>query len=208
MIANESSSTYGWISNRPEPGHAWFDPVVLALCRKVGAQRVLDLGCGNGTLCRRLVDQRYEVFGCDPDPSGIAIAQGLVPEATFKTLGAYDDPRAAGLPQVDLVVSTEVIEHLLLPRHLLRFAHRVLPPGGHLIVTTPYYGYLKSLIIALLGRWDGHHNVFWDHGHVKFFSPKTLLRMLREEDFDVVQFQGAGRLPFLWNTMIVLARKR
>lgn len=198
---------YGWSTDRPEPGHAWFDRPVLELCARVKPATVLDLGCGNGALARRLVEAGYDVTGCDPDESGIRIARRAVPEARFHVCGVYDDFGRLGDGPFDLVVSSEVIEHLFLPRYLPRFAHSALRPGGWLIVTTPYYGYLRNLMIAIGGRWDAHHGVFWDCGHIKFWSRKTLTRLLREEGFAVRAFRGAGRLPWLWNTMILLAQK-
>jgi 2-polyprenyl-3-methyl-5-hydroxy-6-metoxy-1,4-benzoquinol methylase len=203
----DKASAYGWNSSRPEPGHAWIDPIVLSYCRDLRANRILDLGCGNGALCGRLVENGYDVVGCDPDPSGIEICRRTISGAEFKTLGVYDDPRAADLSGFDVVISTEDIEHLLLPRHLIRFARSVLKPGGHLIITTPYNGYLKNLVASILNRWDLRHDVFWDYGHVKFFSPRTLARMLEDEEFQVTAFRGAGRVAYLWHTMVMVAQK-
>lgn len=53
----------------------------------------------------------------------------------------------------DLVVSTEVIEHLYPPELLVRFARESLDPGGRLIVTTPHHGYWKNLALAATGKW-------------------------------------------------------
>jgi hypothetical protein len=83
-----------------------------------------------------------------------------------------------------------VIEHLFLPRRLPVFARAVLKPGGELVVTTPYHGYTKNLVISLLNRWGAHHDVSWDCGHIKFFSRKTLARLLGEEGFEPVAFRG------------------
>jgi len=59
-----------------------------------------------------------------------------------------------------------VIEHLFLPRALLRFAAKVLKPSGSLILSTPYHGYLKNLALALTGKLDKHFTVLWDGGHI------------------------------------------
>src|SRR5205823_87599 len=83
-------------------------------------------------------------------------------------------------------------EHLVRPRNLPRFAKQLLRPGGHLIISTPYHGYLKNLLLALTDKWDAHLNPFWDGGHIKFWSRKTLSQLLNEAGFRVVRFIGGG----------------
>ena len=184
---------------------AYLSALVVRLCREHGAHRVLDIGCGNGTLCRRLADAGFAVTGMEPSGSGISLARRLVPEGTFVAAGVYDDPASLGGYLFDAVVCTEVAEHLFLPRALPRFAARVLAPGGALIVTTPYHGYLKNLALALAGAWDRHHDPLWDGGHIKFWSRRTLARLLEEQGFVVKRFIGAGRVPLLWKSMVVVA---
>jgi hypothetical protein len=62
------------------------------------------------------------------------------------------DPSAVGADSFD--VATEVIEHLVRPHNLPGFAKQLLRPGGHLIISTPYHGYLKNSFIALSNKWD------------------------------------------------------
>jgi len=47
----------------------------------------------------------------------------------------------------------------------------------------------------------------WDGGHIKLWSRKTLSQLLSETGFRVVRFIGAGRMPFLWKSMIMIAGK-
>jgi len=108
---------------------------------------------------------------------------------------------------VDAVISTEVIEHLYDPQAFLRNAYTLLKPEGIFIVTTPYHGYLKNLMLALTGDMDRHFTVLWDHGHIKFWSRKTLEQALRETGFTPIEFTGAGRIPYLWKSMVIKAKK-
>jgi 2-polyprenyl-3-methyl-5-hydroxy-6-metoxy-1,4-benzoquinol methylase len=181
---------------------------VLNACRRLGAKRVLDLGCGNGAMCGALSSAGFEVAGCDPSEDGIAFARQSLPQIPFHLLGVYDEPTALGAKDFDVVVSTEVVEHLFMPRALPRFASKVLRPGGSLIVTTPYHGYLKNLILALTGKLDGHFTALWDCGHIKFWSRKTLTELLSDEGFTVSEFIGAGRIPLFWKSMILIAQKQ
>ena len=107
----------------------------------------------------------------------------------------------------DAVISTEVIEHVFLPRIFARHCYDLLKPDGLLILSTPYHGYLKNLPLAICGKLDRHFTALWDYGHVKFWSRQTLSQLLREVGFQVTEFKGAGRVPYLWKSMVVVATK-
>jgi SAM-dependent methyltransferase len=131
------------------------------------------------------------------------------PGARIETLGVEAD--AALLREehgaFDAVVSTEVIEHLHAPHRLPALAAGLLQPGGWLIVSTPFHGYWKNLALSLAGRWDHHHTALWYGGHVKFWSRRTLSQLLQDNGFEVVGFHGVGRLPWLWKSMVLVARR-
>jgi 2-polyprenyl-3-methyl-5-hydroxy-6-metoxy-1,4-benzoquinol methylase len=180
---------------------------IITVCAELGARRVVDIGCGNGALCRELARRGYEVVGCEPSADGVRLAWSSAPELVFHQLGVDDDPSVVGNESFDVAIATEVIEHLARPRSLPRFTKQLLRPGGHVIISTPYHGYAKNLVLALANKWDAHLNPFWDGGHIKLWSRKTLSQLLNEAGFRVVRFIGAGRIPFLWKSMIIIAQK-
>ena len=106
------------------------------------------------------------------------------------------------------MISGDVIEHLYRPADLLECAAELLNPGGWLILSTPYHGYLKNLALSVLGGWDAHHTVGWEGGHIKFFSVKTLSPLVTANGFDIARFHYFGRTLWLWKNMICVARKR
>ena len=186
---------------------AYLWPQIITLCAELGARRIIDIGCGNGALCRELASLGYEVIGCEPSADSVRLAQSSAPDLVFHQLGVDDDPSALGNECFDVAIATEVIEHLIRPRNLPRFAKQVLRSGSHLIISTPYHGYLKNLVLALGNKWDSHLTPLWDGGHIKLWSRKTLSQLLNETGFRVVRFIGAGREPFLWKSMIIVAQK-
>ena len=198
---------YGW-SNANEPcSHIYLLPTLVALCQRLEAKRVLDLGCGNGALSHGLATAGFEVVGCDADAKGVAYArENRKSTARFEVVSVYDKPQSLGRTDFDIVIAAEVIEHLFLPRHLPQFARGVLRPGGRLIVTTPYHGYLKNLALSIFDKWDHHHTALWDGGHIKFWSRATLRKLLEDDGFVVEDFMGVGRVPLLWKSMIMVAR--
>jgi len=78
---------------------------------------------------------------------------------------------------------------------------------GHLVITTPYHGYMKNLLLSLLNEWDSHHSPLWHGGHIKFWSRTTLTKLLQENGFTVVDFSGVGRISYFWKSMVLVAKK-
>jgi 2-polyprenyl-3-methyl-5-hydroxy-6-metoxy-1,4-benzoquinol methylase len=166
--------------------------------------KILDLGCGNGSFTQYLSQQGFEAVGIDPSESGIALAQKNFPEAKFIQGDIYNLPFDRLDHEFDYIISIDVIEHLYLPRIMPQVAKRCLKPNGKLIITTPYHGYLKNIVLSAAGKFDHHFNPLWDGGHIKFFSVKSLTHLLNSEGFDNFQFHFAGRLPLLWKNMICI----
>lgn len=180
--------------------------ILSMLSEKVNSgARILDLGCGNGSLSNLIAQQGYEVVGVEDSASGIAIARQKFPDCQFIQASIYNLPNAELLNAFDVVIAVEVIEHLFLPKELVRLARKCLKPGENLIITTPYHGYLKNLILALSGKMDNHFHVLWDGGHIKFFSVKTLTKLLETEGYTDIRLKFAGRLPYLWKSMLCSA---
>jgi 2-polyprenyl-6-hydroxyphenyl methylase/3-demethylubiquinone-9 3-methyltransferase len=209
MTTAPSADTYGWTDDTAPHSCAYLAPEVLALLSRLKVRRVLDLGAGNGALCQALRRAGLDVVGVEQDPRGVAIARATMPDVPFYCHGVEADASVLLAEQAgfDAVVSTEVIEHLYSPHLLPRYAAAVLGQGGHLIVTTPYHGYLKNLALALAGHWDRHFTALWQGGHIKFWSRATLTQLLHDNGFEVIGFQGVGRLPWLWKSMVLIARK-
>jgi 2-polyprenyl-3-methyl-5-hydroxy-6-metoxy-1,4-benzoquinol methylase len=169
--------------------------------------RVLDLGCGNGSLSNAIAQQGYEVVGIEESPQGFTIASHNFPDCHFIQASIYKLPYSELQNSFDIVISVEVIEHLFYPKELVKAAKKCLKPNGQLILTTPYHGYFKNLVLAASGKMDKHFHVLWDGGHIKFFSVKTLTNLLKTEDYADIKFRFAGRVPYLWKSMLSSCRR-
>lgn len=206
MMQENTVATYGWTDGDALQSQDYLARPIQETLVRLGAHKVLDLGCGNGAMANWLQGQGFDVCGCDQDEAGIRMATAHSKGARFQRIGVYDDPDGLSERNFDAVYSTEVIEHLFQPHRLPLFAHRALKPGGYLIISTPYHGYLKNLLIALFDKWDSHHTPLWDGGHIKFWSRRTLTTLLEANGFQVTGFMGAGRVYGLWKSMIIVAR--
>jgi 2-polyprenyl-6-hydroxyphenyl methylase/3-demethylubiquinone-9 3-methyltransferase len=74
-------------------------------------------------------------------------------------------------------------------------------------MSTPYHGYWKNLALALSGKMDDHFMALRDHGHIKFWSEKTITKLLSHAGFNSIEISRAGRMPALAKSMVIVARK-
>lgn len=195
---------YKYSGGHHEASHEYLFPTVNSLLSILpSGSSVLDLGCGNGSFISLFRERGWKLYGTDSSTTGIEIAQRNYPGIEFFCADA--EREIAG--QFDAVISTEVIEHVYNPRAFVRTAYGLLKPGGILILTTPYHGYLKNLVMAVSGRLDRHFTVLWDNGHIKFWSRATLTQVVREVGLVPLRFRGSGRAPYLWNSMALMSQK-
>lgn len=213
-MANEPKSennvtSYGWETANGPNSCNYITPKILKILKSLPVTRVADIGSGNGALCGSIDKNGYEVVGIEYDPQGFRISSKAYPNINFYNVGIEGNPSDILKNEdiFDAVVSTEVIEHLYSPHLLPIFAKALLKENGYLIVSTPYHGYLKNVAISILNKWDWHHTPLWHGGHIKFWSKKTLSKLLQENGFQAIRFYGVGRLPFLWKSMILVAVK-
>ncbi len=201
---------YAYADAAQNTSHQYLLPGLMAELDRtelMGAKRRLfDLGCGNGSVTAELDRAGWSVAGVVPSTEGIRQARLAHPELLLEEGSAYDD-LTSRFGRFPVVISLEVVEHLYDPRRFAETAFHLLEPGGRLILSTPYHGYAKNLAIAVSGGFDKHFTALWDHGHIKFWSPKTLGALLVEAGFQIKGLRRLGRIPPLAKSMMMVAER-
>jgi len=195
---------YGWNDSDYNHSHSYILPAIIKLVKNIN-EPILDVGCGNGAIANYLISKGYNVYGIDASASGIEQANKINPGHFFiQDIDSKKLPNEINEIKFRAIISTEVIEHLYDPKGYISFCKNIIQQngGGFLIISTPYNGYLKNLVISIFNKWDLHLNPLWDGGHIKFWSRKTLSKLLLENGFIIELFSGVGRFPYVWKSMI------
>ena len=186
----------------PEPW-AWPRRRALLLGEARAGERVLDLGCGAGRFVAALGEAGADAVGVELAEGALERARRNVPGADLRRLGAEGEVPLED-SSVDLVWCSEVLEHVPDTAGLLSEARRVLRTGGRLLVTTPSYDLPRRALIALL-RWEQHADPLGQH--VRFYTRRSLTRVLEAFAFEDVRVEAVGGPPGLRETLVARARK-
>ncbi len=141
---------------------------------------ILEPGCGTGGNFP-LLARRGRLFAIDRDPAAIqfAAARGLAEIAE----GALPDQIPFGATRFDLVVMTDVLEHLDDPGAALRALHARLKPGGSILITVPAGPWM----------WSDHDVT---HHHRRRFRARELDALLRVAGFETIYLSHYNFLLF------------
>jgi len=188
-------------------------PRIMSILEKMSADKseplqVLEVGAGNGFVSNILKREGYEVTALEPSDDGAYLIATAYPD--IKLIKSQIETIEPALnSQYDVVVCLEVVEHVYNPKEFIRSIYKALKQDGRLIITTPYHGYIKNILIALLGLSDKHYTVLWENGHIKFFSIKTLTELLALNGFVCLNTCRFGRvLPQFAESMLAVAEKK
>jgi 2-polyprenyl-3-methyl-5-hydroxy-6-metoxy-1,4-benzoquinol methylase len=171
-------------------GTGFFRPSIVArlLSDLVGLPaRVLDYGCGTGTLLKEAKRLGYEVEGFEVSP--FAVQHGL-----NQGFHVYQDPDQLPANCYDVVTAVEVLEHCYSPTNALRAIYKALKPGGLFFYTTEnfdgfYKQWLKGVRNSVL---DGY---IVPEGHITFFSTPVMRAYFNKIGFtEVLPFEPRAYL--------------
>ena len=185
-----------------EPGRK-FQPLIEGLVRAVGERhisflsrelpagaRILDVGCGRGVTLGALATKGFLVHGLEISAEAARGADPRVEIRIAENLKAAEYRTAS----FDQVIIWHVLEHMNDPAGTLREAHRILKPGGRLIVAAPNFSSLQARLTGAA----------WFHldlpRHIHHFPLPALRRLLTSTGFHVrsTHHFSLRQNPFGW----------
>lgn len=137
---------------------------------------ILDVGCGVGTLSLFLAAQgAKKVVGIDLAADAIAQAEAARQALKLTHLTFRTATLSPNIGQFDVIIASEIIEHVPNPAQFVTHLASNLKPGGTLILTTPYaHNWLRQHgLLKQHDRYAGHIKIFDEISLKKLFSDKT-----------------------------------
>jgi 2-polyprenyl-3-methyl-5-hydroxy-6-metoxy-1,4-benzoquinol methylase len=144
--------------------------------------KILDIGCGAGTIDFYLAKQGHLLYGIDISDIAINSCKETAKELNISNIkfNVLDFPRTIPNEKFDAVVCFEVIEHLKNDQLALKKINDLLKPGGLLILSTPS----SNAPLHKLGYSDSFDKRV---GHLRRYKIDDLVRMFESNGFSIIE---------------------
>lgn len=205
-MKKKNKSEYTWNSGNEDKSHPYLSKTLQKILNKLKYKnKLLDIGCGNGSLTKVLSKNFKSTFAIDTSKSAIYFAKkNNLKKVTFKVGTLQLHNKKFTRSTFDTITAIEVIEHVYSPDQFLKDIKRIMNNKTNLIISTPFHGYFKNLLISILGKFDDHFNPLWEHGHIKFWSINTFMQLLSRNGFEIKEIYFSGRFYPFSKSMIFL----
>lgn len=150
--------------------------------------RVLEIGCGEGYF-RDNLSLGHEYWGVEPTAE---IANRAMERLDKVLIGTYEEV-ADHIPSgyFDLVICNDVIEHMTDHDQFLQAIKSKMKAGGCLVASIPNVRHILNLFEVLVKKdWEYKNEGILDRTHFRFFTKKSLQRIIAENGYQSDQFIG------------------
>jgi methionine biosynthesis protein MetW len=167
--------------------------------------KLLDVGCGEGTLGELARPMFREVHGIDIADDAVRLARekGVISRRVNLNTERAPYPDET----FDTVVTLDVIEHVFDPIAFVLELRRVLRPGGHLVLSTPNIRKIQRVLTLIGGRFPrtSYDPVGFDGGHLHYFTSADLRELFTRNGFEVVAVDGICGDRRTWKYRLAVA---
>lgn len=155
--------------------------------------RLLDIGSGFGffSLCAR--KNGFEVVSINPgEYENLVYAELFNMNGYTANIqeGMFEDFKFS-IESFDVVIASQVLEHVKHPREMVSEIERILKPGGILVIAVPN---LHSLFVKLLDTRD--QGCLWVPEHCNYFTKKSLLALVEEISLQPRKIINIAKIPY------------
>ncbi len=160
---------------------------------------ILDVGCGRGWVGEHFLPKGVKVHSLDVSTSNPARAMELYPSDNHAGIAADSFKIPFVHDSFDVVIASEIIEHVIDPTEFVKELFRVVKKGGRLLVTTPYK---EKLIYYLCVHCNKKTPA---NAHIHSFDEKKLESYYKDKDLEEFDYETFGnKLLIFLRTYVIL----
>ncbi|MCX6786159.1 MAG: class I SAM-dependent methyltransferase [Candidatus Komeilibacteria bacterium] len=162
--------------------------MILKMIGESPNQVILDIGCSSGYL-GEAVKQKLacKFYGMDISSEAVAMAEKVLDGAwQFNLEEDFSQwPEELKAKPYDLIVASEVLEHLFEPEKLLAKLNKLAKLDKSIIITVPNLLFWKNRIKIILGRFNYTDHGLMDRGHIHFFTWASLKSLINNAGYQL-----------------------
>ena len=155
-----------------------------------GVKKSLEFGCGTGKFSALLKETfKAESWAVEINRDAAKSAA----EKLDKVICCDVNESLVQLPQgyFDCIIFFDILEHLVDPYSLLTAVKDKLSEKGILVASIPNIRYYRAFAeYVFKGNWDYKEQGIMDRTHLRFFTKKSIVKMLNELGFEILSIQG------------------
>ncbi len=209
------NSFYKKLSRLDERGNT-FDKIKFILPKLKSEAKIIDIGCGHGSVSHELVKQGYQVYGME-------INEDAIKSLKKKKINVIkcDITKPFNLEkQFDIVLLLDVLEHVFDPLSLINEVLKILKVGGYIIISVPlYFDLIDRIRILFTGSIISYDNLCYgkanyikfrsyNYDHIRFFRPKDIFEICKSFKLHIEMIKynpifGIGRLSAFFVKLFV-----
>lgn len=155
-----------------------------------GTKTSLEFGCGSGGFSA-LLKEKFNA-----ETWAVEINQQAAQQAEKKLYKVVNSDAAKALVDIpdnyfDCIILFDILEHLIDPYTLLCNLKNKLSATGVIIASIPNIRYYRTFIeLVIHGNWDYKDQGILDRTHLRFFTYKSIFKMLKMLDFEILTLEG------------------
>ena len=160
---------------------------------KNSSRAILEIGCGDGSTGLYAKNQgKCSLYvGVELFPLAAESAAKVVDRVYTANIESFDPPEPA--QSFDVLIASEVLEHLVDPWAVLKRLRPLLRPGALVFASSPNVGHYSVIRMLLNGRWDLENSGRMDRTHLRWFTPSSYARMFEDCGFKIVSLEQVGK---------------
>jgi 2-polyprenyl-3-methyl-5-hydroxy-6-metoxy-1,4-benzoquinol methylase len=142
--------------------------------------RILEIGCGNGAtgaLALQL-NKCVEYVGIEMFESEGAKAKNLLSEVHIGNVETMALPYPSDY--FDVLIASEVLEHLVDPYETVRRLCALVKPGGRILASSPNISWFGNIVGLIKGKFEYEEEGMMDRTHLRWFTPASYAAMFVE----------------------------